>query len=189
MIKGMIVFVDESGIHKRVDHSAFSVVFVCIDDYESVEKAVLEIEERYRLNPFHWSDLPWKLREAFLCDIAKLPFSAKIAIVRNPITPAKTLEWALQHLLVERDIKKLYIDGKKPRWVERKLKKVLRDKGISVRKLRTARHDSIPGLRIADAIAGLARTFHDNPKGRAKPLWDMMNKKITTRLAGGQTGG
>lgn len=124
----IIVFIDESGIHKQVDHSVFSLVFVCIEDCEVVEQAVLAIEEKYHLNSFHWSDLPWKLRELFLRDIAKLPFSAKVAIVRNPIAPAKMLEWALQHLLIERDIQKLYIDGKKPRWVERRLKKVLRDR-------------------------------------------------------------
>lgn len=73
--------------------------------------------------------------------------------------------------------------------VERKLKKVLRDKGISVRSLKTARNDSVAGLRIADAIAGLARSFYDDPKGKAEPLWKMMDKKITTRITGGQAGG
>jgi len=83
--------------------------------------------------------------------------------------------------------KAIYIDGKKPRWVELRLKKVLRDKGISVKKLKTLRDESSPGIRLADALAGVSRAYYDNPKGKAGVLWKKINHKITAQLVGGQT--
>lgn len=82
--------------------------------------------------------------------------------------------------------KAIYVDGKKPRWVELRLKKVLRDKGISVKKLRTFNDESSPGLRLADALAGVTRAYYDNPKGKAAPLWKKISHKITAQLVGGQ---
>jgi hypothetical protein len=116
-----------------------------------------------------------------------MPQGKSIAIFNNPISQTKALEWALQHLLIENNFRTIFIDGKKPRWVERRFKKVLRDKGITVKKLRTVRHDSSPCIRLADALAGLSRSYYDNPDGRAKPLWNKIQKQITTQLVGGQT--
>lgn len=188
-MKNPFVFIDESGIHKQIDHSVFSLVYISMEDRENIENSIINIEKCHKMEFFHWSDLPWKLREKFLLDIENLPFVAKIAIFRNPIRPKEALEWALVHLLVERNFRSLFIEGKKPRWVERELKKVLRDKGISTRKLKTLRHESSAGIRLADALAGLSRSYYDNPLGRAKPLWNRLEKKITTQLLGGQVGG
>ena len=172
----MYVFVDESGIHKQADHSTFCLVYIETEHREDIEKAIMEIENRHRMPPFHWVDQPWQLRQAFIQDIAALPFTAKIAIFDNPIIIGDALEWALTHLIVEKHFKTLYIDGKKPRWIERQLKKVLRDKGITVKKLKTVRSNSSPGIRLADALAGVSRSYHDNPKGKAKVLWDCVYK-------------
>jgi hypothetical protein len=182
----MVIFIDESGIHKSVDHSAFSMAYIEFENVAAVEKGIVEIEKKHNLRRFKWTDLPWKLRGAFLSDVAQLPFKAKVAIFENPIKPDQALEWSAQHLLIEKDFKAIYIDGKKPRWVELRLKKVLRDKGISVKKLKTLRHDSSPGVRLADALAGLARSYYDNPDGKAKPLWEKIKHKITAQLVGGQ---
>lgn len=182
----MDVFVDESGIHKYLDHSVFALVYVVTKDREALEHLVLEIEQACGIDDFHWADHGWKVREKFLRKISRLPFSVKIAIFQNPVRPAEALEWSLLHLLVEKGIDRIHIDGKQPRWVERKLKKVLRDKGISVGKLRTDRHRSSPGIRVADALAGLSRAYYDNPKGKARNLWGVMSKKITAQILGGQ---
>lgn len=87
---------------------------------------------------------------------------------------------------MEKNFKAIYVDGKKPRWVELRLKKVLRDKGISVKKLKTLRDESSPGIRLADALAGVTRAYYDNPKGKAAPLWKKISHKITAQLVGGQ---
>lgn len=62
----------------------------------------------------------------------------------------------------------------------------LRDKGISVKKLRTLRDESSPGIRLADALAGVTRAYYDDPKGKAAPLWKKIRHKITAQLVGGQ---
>jgi hypothetical protein len=49
------------------------------------------------------------------------------------------------------------------------------------------RQGSSPGIRLADAMAGLSRTYFDDPEGKARPLWDCIKNKITTQLVGGQT--
>jgi len=181
-----MIFIDESGIHKKDGHSTFILVYIIVKDKEEVEKEILAIERFHKIKFFHWSDLPWKLRSAFIKDVSKLSFSAKVAILKNPINPTNALMWSLLHLLTEKNFKAIFIDGKKPRWVENKLKKILRDKGISVKKLKTVRAKSSPCVRLADAFAGLIRSYYDNPNGKAKPLWHLVNKKITTQVMGGQ---
>ncbi|MBI4252638.1 DUF3800 domain-containing protein [Candidatus Uhrbacteria bacterium] len=183
----MIVFIDESGVHKTDGHSCFSLVYVTTDNAEFLEHSIIEIERQNRMSVFHWTDQPWKLRSVFLQAVAKLPFTAKVALFRNPIIETKALEWALRHVLVEKNFRAIILDGKKPKWVERQLKKVLRDNGISVKKLKTVRQESSAGVRLADAIAGLSRTYFDDPCGRAQPLWRCIEYKITTQLVGGQT--
>ena len=182
----MIIFIDESGIHKTVDHSVFAMAYIELENATGVENSILEIEKRHHITHFKWANLPWKLREAFIADIAKLPFEAKIAIFRNPINPNQALEWSMQHLLVEKNFKAIYVDGKKPRWVELRLKKVLRDKGISVKKLKTLRDESSPAIRLADALAGISRAYYDDPQGKARPIWQKIKHKITAQLVGGQ---
>lgn len=185
----MYIFVDESGTHKAVDHSTFCLVYITMEEREKVERSVVEIEQRLRVPPFHWVNQPWRIREAFLREVNTLPFAVKVAIFRNPIAPRSALEWALLHTLIEKSFREVCIDGKEPRWVERQLKKVLRDKGISVKKLKTVRHSGSPGIRLADAFAGLTRMYHDDPTGKAKKLWEIVRQKVTTQLTGGQVDG
>lgn len=96
----------------------------------------LDIERRNRIFAFHWTDQPRKLRAIFLRESAKLSFSAKVAVFRNPINEVKALEWALKHVLVEKNFRLIILDGKKPKLIERQLKKVLRDNGVSVKNLK-----------------------------------------------------
>jgi len=100
-----------------------------------------------------------------------LKFTVKVAIFENPIHPGKMLELIFNHLITEKDIKNVFIDGEKPRWYENRLKKVLRDKGISVKKLRTVRSKSSPGIQLADCLAGLVRRYYDNPEEPDPRRW------------------
>ena len=112
-------------------------------------------------------------------EILKLDFQAKIAIVKNPINPSKELEKVLLHTIVENNIKTIYIDGEKPKWYERKIKKVLRDKGVSIRKLKTVRSSQCAGARIADMVAGLARTYYDSKNlAKIEKYFKKLKKKI-----------
>lgn len=96
------------------------------------------------------------------------------------------IETVFQHLITEKVIGGIFIDGKKPKWYENKLKKVLRDKAISVNKLRTIRNErSHIGLQLADALAGLVRYHFDNPNEKgAQRLFKKLkrDKKLTAQM-------
>ena len=112
------------------------MVYIEVCGLPGFEEKILKIENKLKILPFHWAENGWKVREKFIKSMASLDFTYKVAILRNPICLPKKLEKVLLHLVVEKNIRKIIIDGKKPRWYERKLKKILRDKGISVKKLK-----------------------------------------------------
>lgn len=186
----MIIFIDESGIHKSVDHSVISFVYICFEGAEQIENEILKIEGFLGIQKFHWSNFSsksgWELREKFLKAISKLDFTFKVAIMKNPINMATALEYSLGYLIIEKKIRKIIIDGKKPRWYGQRLKKVLRDKGISVKKVRTLNDESSAGLRLADALAGFIRSHYDKPTERTIRLYKLFENKITAQLVGGQ---
>lgn len=168
----MVIFIDESGIHQQAGHSTTAVVYVEIKKLEKFEKQILQIEENLRIASFHWANERWLIRQKFLSKIIELDFMAKVAIFENPTQINRMLEIVFQHLITEPEVKKIFIDGKKPKWYERKLKKVLRDKGISVKKLRTVRKDEgYPGIQLADCLAGLLRYHYDNPLDTDATRW------------------
>ena len=85
----------------------------------------------------------------------------------------------MAHTIVENNIRTIYIDGKKPKWFENKIKKVLRDKGASVNKLKTVRSKQYAGTRLADMVAGLSRTYYDKRNlEKIKKYYKRLEKKI-----------
>lgn len=179
MGKNIIIFIDESGIHKKVDHSTFALAYIKFKNYKKIENKVEKIENDLNIEKFHWAHTVWKVKEIFITEVLKLDFEVKVAVVKNPIHPQKELEKALVHTIVEKNIKQITIDGNRYKWFEKKIKYVLRNKGISVRKLRKAKDEQYAGLRIADMVAGLTRSYFDkkNPK-RFDKYYKKLKKKI-----------
>lgn len=157
----MYIFIDESGIHKKIDHSSFSLVYIEVDNFQLIEEKICAIESKLKIEKFHWSEVAWKFKEKFIQEALKLDFKVKIAIVKNPVHPAKELERILSHMAIERNISCIFIDGKKPKWYELKIKKILRDKGVSARKVKMVKDDQIACVRLADMVAGLSRSYFD----------------------------
>ncbi|MBI2029846.1 hypothetical protein HYT02_05500 [Candidatus Gottesmanbacteria bacterium] len=78
-----------------------------------------------------------------------------------------------------------FLDGEKPKWYERKLKKVLRDKGIQIKKLRSVRRQSNVGIQLADCLAGLTRYYYDNMEAVDAKKWFnklKRDKKLTAQF-------
>ena len=42
----MYIFVDESGIHKTIDHSVFVLVYVEVEDHILMEERVKQVEKK-----------------------------------------------------------------------------------------------------------------------------------------------
>lgn len=168
----MVIFIDESGTHKQSGHTANAIVYIKIENLEKVEQQIRKILEKLKLEVFHWADHGWKVRNKFLKEIIKLDFTFKVGIFKNPVKTNEITEIVLEKLITEVNIRSIFIDGKQPKWYERRLKKVLRDKGISVRKLRTVRNEaSHPGIQLADTLAGLVRYHFDNPNAEDAKIW------------------
>src|SRR3989344_9405471 len=123
----MVIFIDESGIHKQTGHSTASVVYVRVKNLEKFEDGIKKIEKDLNISSFHWAEERWLMKNKFLSRIFELDFTV----------------------------------------YENKLKKVLKDKGIAIKKLRTVRSKSEVGIQLADALASLIRYYHDNQIGRA----------------------
>ncbi|MBI2020648.1 DUF3800 domain-containing protein [Candidatus Daviesbacteria bacterium] len=167
----MVIFIDESGTHKQSGHSTSAVVYVEVKNLERFEKELKEIEEDLRISFFHWAEERWFMKNKFLSRIFDLDFTVKVALFENPVNPNIILEIVFQHLIVEKEINSIFIDGEKPKWYERNLKKVLRDKGIAIKKLRTVRSRSEVGIQLADCLASLVRYYHDNPEEKDAKKW------------------
>lgn len=159
----MYIFIDESGIQNQIGHSTVAVVYVEIKNIIKFDKDYKKILQDLKISNFHWTEERWIVREKFINKITHLDFKAKIGIFRNPVHPASMIESVFEQLINEPNILKIVIDAKKPKWYENKLKKILRLKGVSVKKLTTVRKDeNNNGIQLADCLAGLYRYHHDN---------------------------
>lgn len=106
----MVIFIDESGIHKQTGHSTASVVYVEVKNLEKFERQLKKIEADLKISHFHWAEERWFMKNKFLSRIFDLDFTLKVAIFENPIHPDSILEVVFQHLITEKTINSIYID-------------------------------------------------------------------------------
>lgn len=179
----MYVFIDESGTHKSIDHSTFALVYIAVQDYQAFERQVLELEKELRISAFHWAETGWELKRKFMERALAFDFQVKIAIVRNPVQVDHALQRAMEHMIIERNIKQIFIDGKKSKRYERLIKKILRDKGVPVKRLKTVHDTQYSGIRVADMVAGLSRAYADQKNAeKIAPYFERLRKKIIITL-------
>ena len=184
----MHIFIDESGTHKEMGKSSVALVYVMTKDVRLLEEAIISVEKRLRIKNFHWTDCSWKIRTEFFSLLMKEDFFVRVSIIHNPFN-RNNFEESIKMLLVEKKFKRIVIDGKKPKWYASRIKKVLRDVGVSIRKISTANDESYPCLRLADAYAGLTRAYWDGQENKkALDLYEKSRQKIKTiQLVDGQT--
>lgn len=160
----MHIFIDESGTSSIKGYSTIAVVYLEVGNQTKFENACKKILREMHLDSFHWAEHGWKVRQSFIRKILDLDFFYKVALFENPTNINLMYDLVFQQLITEENIKNIYIDGKKQKWYERKLKKILRDKGIKVSKLKSVRRETTQsGLQVADALAGLTRYNLDSP--------------------------
>jgi hypothetical protein len=88
----------------------------------------------------------------------------------------------LPHILVERDIFSVIVDGAKSRPYEHRLKKVLRNQAMSAKKVKVVSDDIEPCLRLADMVAGLVRSWYDSNGTRYATQYISLLKKIIIEI-------
>jgi hypothetical protein len=180
----MYIFIDESGIDKQDGKSSIALVYLEVNSLYSLQNSVIETEKELKIKYFHWAYSKWEIRKEFIDKICKNEFSIKVAFIKNPFKSNSAYEYALEHLIIEKNITNIIIDGKKSRRYEKKFKKILRDKGISVRKLKTGNDEAYPALRVADAIAGAVRYYNENKESEnIKNIYQQLLKKILITIS------
>ena len=178
----MYIFLDESGIHKKEGKSSVALIYISASNMDLVQNAVIDIEKKLDIEYFHWAKDVWSIRKKFIDYICQYDFLIKVALIRNPFYGNEEYEHIIQCLVTE-DVKVLVIDGKKSKTYEQKLKKVLRNKSVFISRLKTARNEAFPALRIADAVAGIIRYRYSHPSSiENNELYNKISKKITTFL-------
>jgi len=184
------IAIDESNIHQQTGKSTIVLVYILTENSKKLEEKIIQTEKDLKILPFHWSRHNWSTKTKFIRSIKDCNFTIKVALIRNPIKNlSKSLEWLLQHLIAEQEINKIIIDGKKPKWYAQQLKKLLRDKHITVNKIKTANSKSQPLIRLADCLAGLIRYHYSNPQAKdAKKLFNLIKNKIALQMEGQRTG-
>ena len=177
------IFIDESGVHKKDGVSTIALIYVCVNDLPAFDQAIINAERKLGIESFHWSHSTWEMRRKFVIAFNRLDFFLKVAILKNPFKESVDYGRVLEQLITERDIETIVIDGKKSANYERRIKKALGSKGISIRKLRTANDKGYPALRVADACAGIMRYHSDHPNDeRIVPLFEAISKKVVDIL-------
>jgi hypothetical protein len=170
-----IIYIDESGVHKNIDHSSFVLVSIKTNDSEFVNSEIEKIERKLNINYFHWANFGskagWYIRKSFIESTLPLPYTFEYRVIRNPIDYKKELHDSIFLLLNGKNVEKVFIDGKQPQWYEKQIKKSLRDKGLSIKHLKTVKDQSVPAIRLADALAGLIRVYFDKPRDLTSDLF------------------
>jgi len=159
----MHIFIDESGTGSKVGHATVAVVYLQVSNQSKFDSSYKKILKELKLESFHWAEHGWKVRQKFINKILDLDFVYKVALFKNPVNINDMYDSVFQQLITERNIKNIYIDGKKQKWYERKLKMILRGKDIKISKLKSVRKENLHGgIQLADSIAGLTRYNIDN---------------------------
>lgn len=175
----MIIAIDESGTHRQSGYSVIALVCVMSSDaLNKLDCGVIELEKTIGITSFHWAYKGWPFRRDFIKGLNKFDFSIRLVQLNNPTKLNDAMAETLPYIISEQNIECLFIDGKKPKQYERMLKKVLRDKNITIKKIKTVNDTAYPSIRVADAVAGAVRYHLDNPTREATKIFKAIEPKI-----------
>ena len=172
------IFIDESGTNKIDKNSTVAFVYIEVVDQKKFDEKLISIEKKLQIKTFHWVENSWKVREKILHEILYLDFICKIMISHNPVHGNEQLEKALQYLIVEKNLFHIIIDGNKNKAYTSKVKKMLRNKNISTKKIQGMDDKNSPVIRLADFCAGLSRYYYDNKDEKSTRVFNRLKSKI-----------
>jgi hypothetical protein len=166
-------FVDESGQETKGALFLVSVV-VTNEDYEQINELLIEIEEQSGKRLKKWSKARFEYRLVYIEAVIGQPlFRGLILFSCHTNSQAyfdltvETTARAIRHKNQAATPATVIVDGLRGRDVDR-FKTRLRGSGVNVRKVRGARDESEPIVRLADAVAGFVRDFLEGQSYAAK---------------------
>ncbi len=184
-MKIQTICIDESGITSKNGHSTFALVYIEFQDSESFNKKIIHIENKYKIDKIHWSEMSWKIRKSISLEISDLDFKTRVAVFKNPINTDESLLLSIKYLILSEDIiKNIYIDGDKPEKFISKIKKIIRSKRLSIKNIKTVKDEKFAGLRIADYMAGAVRAYYDTENENTREIFQAIKTKIVVTHIG-----
>ena len=180
-------FVDESG--QETLGALFLVSVVVTDqEYETLNDLLLEIEQQSKKGQSKWGKTRFEYRVAYISAvIAHASFKELIFFSQYTQTKAyfdltvATTAKALAHKNQEDRPVTVIVDGLTGKSIDR-FKRGLRAQQINVRKVKGARDEAEPLVRLADAVAGFLRDFLGGQKYAASLYQQARQGRIIQEL-------
>jgi Protein of unknown function (DUF3800) len=168
-VQKIYAFVDESG--QETEGALFLVSVVVTDqEYERINDVLIEIEARTGKKLKKWSKARFEYRVAYIEAIIAQPLFRDLIFFSHYTESqayfeltVETTAKAIHHKDQEAHPATVVVDGLRGRDVDR-FKTKLRHLHVNVRKVRGARDESEPIVRLADAVAGFVRDFLEGQK-------------------------
>ena len=174
-----IIYIDESNIFSKSGNSVYVAVYIKFLYKDNIVQKINDIEKHLKISHVHWSDMSWKLRIKFAELIKSLDFVCRVVIYKNPIIQERILENFLPKVItVEDELFKIIIDGNKGTNYGLKLKRLLKNKRLSVPRVIFMNDKNEPGIQLADFVAGLVRSYFDNPNVENTHIYNLLKHKI-----------
>lgn len=175
------IYIDESGIISKIGHSVYALVYIEHENEAHIGEKILKIEKDLNISYIHWVHLSNKVRKKVVKKLKKVNFNFIYMTYKNPITQEKALEKVLIELIeFENTALKIVVDGERIDRYEKYLKKILRNRGVKVYKLKFANDKKEPLLRVADFIAGLIRSLLDKNGKDVEYMYLLLHEKVKT---------
>jgi Protein of unknown function (DUF3800) len=157
-------FVDETGQDTKGELFLVSVI-VTAEEYDRVNQVLLEIEQQSKKGLGKWHKTKYQFRVSYIEQVLAHPiFPDTVFFSHYTETQAyfdltvETTAKAVLHKASSEYTTTVTVDGLSGRDVNR-FKRRLRELRVNVRKVRGARDESEPLVRLADAIAGFVRDY------------------------------
>jgi hypothetical protein len=172
------IYIDESGIISKIGHSVYVLVYIEYANEFSINEHILKIERDLKIYHIHWVILSKKVRIKVAKKLKEINFYYICQVYKNPIGQEKALENLLVQLIkFDGTVFKIAVDGEGVDRYEKYLKKILRDRGIKIYKLKFVNDKKEPIVRVADFIAGLIRSRLDKSGKDSEDMYQLLKGK------------
>lgn len=166
----MYCYVDESGQHTEGDVFSIAAVIVnTIEVRDKVEHMLLKIEGATGKGSTKWAKTYYRKKVQYLHAIATIT-DLKGCLFYSIYTDTQdyvsltvdTIAQGVRRHAIGKDKVRVVIDGLSKGVEQQQIAKQLKQEGVAYKKVRGAKDENSPWIRLADAIAGFSRHAYEN---------------------------